>query len=482
MKIIKKSTNPLVFRVYFAVCLAVLVGLSACTQAPAETPDPSLSRTTTPEQTEVSEPTATQRPSPIPTSPPAINLQAEDLEGIALRFMHPWTGETAEVLAEIATQFSLTNPWDIWVDAEGHGSESALLEALLIDIEAGDAPDLIAIHPYLLGALDEAYATVPITGYTSDPNWGLDEAALEDIPEVFLVQFTQESELIAMPIAPQATVLFYNQTWAEVLGFSSLPGDAADFRAQSCGAAYANRDDGNLETNGTGGYVMNYDPKVLSGWFLSFGGDLPGRGTPQFDTEAGRDAYAYLKAVYNQDCFWVGRRSDPYFYLANRFAIAYAGTLDEIPVQAGWMTAAENQDQWTVMGFPGFDGQMIVVDGPGVMIGEGAPENQLAAWLFARHLVSPEVQAKLVQTLFTLPVRRSTLPLLDAFADTYPQWGAGAALLEEAVALPMNEEWGVAQWLLQDAVFRLLQSEELSAEEILKELNQMIIDLEGPAP
>jgi ABC-type glycerol-3-phosphate transport system substrate-binding protein len=59
------------------------------------------------------------------------------------------------------------------------------------------------------------------------------------------------------------------------------------------------------------------------------------------------------------------------------------------------MQAAENDDLWTVMGFPGPEGQRIAIDGPGLMIGADSPENQLAAWLFARHLLTPEVQARL---------------------------------------------------------------------------------------
>jgi hypothetical protein len=55
-------------------------------------------------------------------------------------------------------------------------------------------------------------------------------------------------------------------------------------------------------------------------------------------------------------------------------------------------------------------------------------------------------------------------------------------LLEDAAALPVSEEWRVSQWLLQDAAFRLLQSEDLSPAEVLKEFDQMIDALEGNSP
>jgi hypothetical protein len=97
-------------------------------------------------------------------------------------------------------------------------------------------------------------------------------------------------------------------------------------------------------------------------------------------------------------------------------------------------------------------------------------------------LLEPEAQSKLVRSLFTLPVRQSALPLLDDFADEFPQWRAGVDLLEDAAALPVSEEWRVSQWLLQDAAIRLLQSEDLSPAEVLKEFDQMIDALEGNSP
>ncbi len=472
-----KLTRPCRFGL--PVLLLVMLVLASCK------PSPSLTEAVTDpselEPTETKSPTATPRPSATPTTAPAIDVQSEELAGISVRFMHPWTGETADALEAIATQFSLTNPWDIWVDVEGHGGETALLAALSQDVEAGDGPGLIALHPYQLSGLEAGYETIPLDDYFSDPEWGLDEEARNDIPNVLLAPFRQAESLTALPIAPQAWVLFFNTTWAESLGFSGLPEGEADFRTQSCDAVFANRDDANPDNDGTGGWILNLEPGVLSGWLYSFGGDLPESGAPEFNTDSGKATFGYLKDAYDQGCFWIGRKPDPYYYFANRYALSYAGTLDQIPHQTGWMSAVESEDQWTVIGFPGPEGESVVIDGPGLMIGADTPENQLAAWLFARHLASPEVQDRLVRSLFSLPVRRSALPLLEDFAADYPQWAEGAALLENAVALPMSEAWGLSQWLLQDAAFRLIQSEDLSPEEVLDELDQMITNLVGPS-
>ncbi len=159
---------------------------------------------------------------PTLQTPEHLIVDPEDLDGISIRFLHPWAGETADALEEIARQFSLTNPWGIWVDAQPQGSELQLVETLQEDIERGDQPGLIALHPYMLEPLADAFTSVPITDYYHSPDWGMTADVQADIPPIFLDQFTSEGELIALPVAPRATVIFINLSWAEELGFSHL--------------------------------------------------------------------------------------------------------------------------------------------------------------------------------------------------------------------------------------------------------------------
>jgi len=123
------------------------------------------------------------------------------------------------------------------------------------------------------------------------------------------------------------------------------------------------------------------------------------------------------------------------------------------------------------------------------MVTADSPENQMAAWFFARHLLEPEVQAELVRSGFTLPVRESALPLLSDFSAAYPQWAQAVDLVDKAKPIPISEGWGVGQWLLQDAMYQLLHlviptgssvSAELSP--ILETLDETIVEMEGMIP
>jgi multiple sugar transport system substrate-binding protein len=334
-----------------------------------------------------------------------------------------------------------------------------------------------------MDTLEEPYYSVNLRDYFYDPTWGMYAAAQADIPEVLLSQYAQDGSLAALPLAPQGIVVFYNQTWAQELGFAEPPkGDEDAFHQQSCEAVFSNNADESFENDGTGGWLVSFDPLVLASWYASFEGELAGEDALQFDASPGQDAFGYLKSVYDQGCFWVGRRTDPYYYFANRYAISYAGTLSQIPAQTNWMATSGSQDAWSVTGFPGPAGETMLVDGPGMMITADTPEIQMATWLFARYLLSPEAQAQLVQAGFSLPVRQAALALLSDFSATYPQWAQAVALLDLAQAAPISARWGIGQYVLQDAANRLLQGEPDQVGPILTELDATISELEGTTP
>ena len=424
-------------------------------------------------------------PSPTAQSTPVhLLVDAEDLAGIVVRFVHPWTGEMAETLEHIAAEFSLSNEWDIWVEVESPGGETAMLETLEEDAVEGDLPGLVAAYPYQLGYFDGDLYSVSLTSYFENPTWGFTEEARADLPQVFLDQFTVEGNLVALPVAPQATVLFYNQTWGQELGYESLPDDPDAFQDQSCAATFANLQDYDEENDGLGGWLMSFEPDVLAGWYYAFGGDLVNEGTLSFNNDAGHDAFSYLKSADVEGCIWTGRLSDPYYYFAQRYTLMYAGTLDLIPDQTAWMATEGNQDEWIAMGFPGSDGETLVVDGPGLMLTADTPENQMAAWLFAKYLLEPEIQAEIARSGFTLPVRESAIELLDDFGTAYPQWAQAVDLIEKADALPVSEAWGIGQYALQDAIYRLFvldipdnSSIEAELAPILEELDATILEL-----
>jgi multiple sugar transport system substrate-binding protein len=464
-------------KIWSTCALLVMLILASC--APTVTPE--AEKPTSPV---VISPTRTAIPenTPTPTPIPSLEIDPEDLSGIIVRFAHPWIGEPAQQLEDIAREFSKTNPWEIRVEVIPHGGETALVDALQTYFNAGETPGLIAAHPYLLSGIADDLNLVDLRDYFDDPDWGFSADEQADILPVFLAPFSSNDQIWGLPLAPQATVLFYNRTWGEALGFSEPPTNFDTFRAQTCDAAFANWRDDNPDTDGTGGWMINLDPTVLASWYYAFDGVIPGDSIPSFNHEIGQETFNYLREIKIEGCTWFARQPDPYWYFANRYALLVAAKSEQIPIQASWMDVLGSEDEWDVIGFPGVMGESIVVDGPGLLVTAGSPEEQLAAWLFAKYLLEPEVQAAFVQSLFTLPVRPSAMALLTDFETEYPQWAQAAALVESASALPVTDAWGVAQWVLQDAVFRILQAESADVPGLIEHLDAMIVELTGGNP
>ncbi len=431
--------------------------------------------------------TATSAPeaTPTPSRPVHLDVDRADLAGSVVRVVHPWAGEMADLLDSLATQFSLSNEWDIWVEMDPVGSESMVVDSLRADIVNQDLPGIVVVHPYLLDGLNGQFATVNLLDYYADPSWGLSAEEQADIREVFLSPYLSAGQLSALPVAPQATLFFYNQTWIQELGFAALPTNLTDLQKMFCDAAYANNRDEVDRNDGTGGWMVNLDPNVLLSWYSAFGGELDPVDLPEFNNAAGQEAYGFLEQLRAKGCAWESVNDYPYEYFANRLTILFAGETGQIPYLKNWMASSGSEDLWTVAPFRGTTESPVMVDGPVLQMVAGTPETQLASWLFMRYLLSPDVQAQLVRVGYSIPVRDSALTLLEDFAGQNPQWLLAYQFTSQAEAAPVSAEWGLKQWVLQDAIHRLLQldvNDELKPADVLQEVDAVLKEMEGTTP
>ena len=461
------------------ILLAIL--LVACTSVGTPTGDPSAEVV---DSTLAVEETPTPRPTATPSRPIQMEVDGADLTGIVVHVVHPWVGEMADMLDSLAMQFSLYNEWDIWVEMESTGSESAVVETLQSDIAGNDLPGIVVVPPTLLNELDGQFYTVNLMNYYNDAEWGLSAEEQADIPEVFLSAYRSDGLLSALPVAPQTTLFFFNQTWAQELGFASLPTTSTDLQKMLCDAAYQNNIDDVARTDGTGGWLINLAPDVLLSWYAAFGGELDAD-TLEFNNDAGQEAFGFLETLRTKGCAWKSVNVDPYAYFAERLTILFAGDSGQIPELKNWMASSGSEDNWTVAPFVGTGDSPVVVDGPAMLMTANSAEIQMASWLFMKYLLSPESQAKIAQTAYSIPVRESSLDLMKDFTVRNPQWLLAYQFTSDVVAAPASEAWGIKQWLLQDAVFQLLQldaNDSIKAEDVLGQVDAMMEELEGTTP
>ena len=458
--------------------LILLLGLLSCThpRTPSDTitPDGTLGSLTPDAQTTAGTParptraptsTATRTPIPTITAPVStLDVQSEDLSGLAITFWHPWGGEQGALLQDILDEFNRTNRWDITVEVTAFEGLDRLEEAVDAALIAGNLPDLLAAYNYQALHWDASGTVlVDLNEYAGDPTWGLSADEQADFLPAFWDQDIASRagaspRRLGVPLHRSAVVLYYNQSYAWSLGFSNRPATPYDLRVRACAAAEANASDGQSGNDGTGGWLITPQPSLLVGWIYAFGGEFvrpDGRGY-QFNTTETAQALDYLKGLQDSGCAWQAAGSDPAVELAARRALFYVGSLSELPAVQAAFDAAGSQDSWTVLPFPGADGSPVLVTyGPSLMITRSEPEQELAAWLALEWLVYPPNQAQWVAASYLLPVRQSTLGFLSESISANPHWAAALESLPAARSEPAYASWGVMRWALNDAMAEL---------------------------
>lgn len=423
---------------------------------------------------------------PTPTPDGLLGVDPESLKGRVVNFWHPWHGELEERALEAARAFNQANPWGLRVQVRALYSDGSLFEALSEALEPGagevERPDVIAAPGEQLAfwAQGSTPAVVDLTRYVVDGQAGLGETEIAAFYQSFWAQDTSGSTRYGLPALRDARVLFYNQSWAEELGFDGPPDTPADFKAQACAAAEVNNAARLVDLYGTGGWLVDTDALTTLSWLNAFGANpLPEtEGQPyRFQSPEAEEALEFLRGMVSDGCAWVARSASPYEHFARRKALFYSGSLADLQIQAGWQTQMQSSDRWTILPFPSAEGEPVVFSaGYSYGVLSGTPEAQLGGWLFARWLAQPENAARLAEVMPSLPVSRPVAEQLGRLRGNIP-WEQVVPLAESARPAPGLASWRAARRLVEDAAWQVyhLPPEELA--QVLPYLDETVREI-----
>lgn len=437
------------------LCLPLL---SACIAAPsgpgtAETPAETASTAASVQPRDTAMPTAT----PEPVS--RITVETGDLKGIEVQFWHPWDGQTAQTVQTLVDRFNRENEWGIRVTATPAGTADALDTRLLDALDAGAPPMLVAAYLHQALAWDAQHPLADLDGYVSDPDWGFSAESLSSFYPEFWEQGVIDGIRVGLPALRYAVMLYYNQTWAEELGFDGPPNTPDSFREQACSAARALRQDEDSENDGRGGYMISLDYAAALGWISAFGGEITVDNGYRFDSKETRAALTYLRELYDDGCAFLVEGRSPEADFASRQGLFTTGSLAAISYQADAFRRAENRDRWLPLAFPSPGGvPAVTAYGPSYVLFTAPPEQELASFLFVRWMMDPARQAELALASSSFPLSEDAAMLMQAASSGSREWWAGLKLLPQADAEPSLASWKVVRWALQDAYTQLFRS------------------------
>lgn len=516
--------DPYLYRKGHRLCLFLTIFLlaillPACLEAnPAPSPLPPTANVTksqtlptatqaTPFQPQDTPAPASATLSPTRTTQPAnsTGIQPGALEGLTVQFWYTGSEQAGRAWEDLVEEFNVANEWGLHVQASEAGNYDQLDSRLEAALQNGAPPDLVTALTYQAAGWDigqvnpgqvnsgsesqvegtAAATTVPspadgtatatatpereaqstglitdLNSYVNDPDWGLNTGEQEDFYPAFWEAEALDGKRLGLPAVRSAQVLFYNQSWAEELGFQGPPATPQQFQEQACAAAQAIRADDDPKNDGAGGLAISTQPAAMAGWLESFGSEFarPDESGYRFNTSQVEDAFGFLRGLYDAGCAWLSENDSYTNDFASRRALFTAGSLADLPGQLAIMEQAGSQDRWTLLPFPSPDGQPAInAYGPSYVILKTSPERQLAAWLFARWLSEPERQAALALASGNLPTRRSAAQQLSALSSSSAQWHAGLGLIETARMEPSFASWSTVRWALGDAATQLFR-------------------------
>lgn len=428
---------------------------------------------------------------PQPTATPLIELSnitpeltetletpktvpAEDLKGLKLTLVHPWVNEAGDAFDALVAAFNQTNQPGIEVISRREAGFEALSQALI----DGTVPDdLVLARGSDLAGVDDGTTWVNLSAVPGVEGMMQELGTCSDCKD-YLDQDHLERYVTLLF---QPALLFYNQTWAEELGFDQPPRTLEALQEQMRAAAAALLEDQDYDNNGAGGVWLSMTSQSALSWYRAFGGVFsPDDALSVFEREPIENSFSYLKDLRSTYGSWRAQNPTAYQYFVKRSALAYEGTLEDLLPQEVAGEVAGSTDQWITLPYPTIDGHgSISLETASISIRAADEKTEAAAAYFVRWLLNPERLNAMVEATGLWPVGGSPRQIAPAYAEQHPAW---ASALDPTVRLsvaPEAKNWGLSHLILQDAAMRVYPLDAQFIPTILDMLDATLIEAGG---
>lgn len=416
---------------------------------------------------------ATRTQVPIETPKARIDFDQEALHGVTINLWNGWDGVTGSLLEQMASEFNLRNEYGIRIIVTPYGN----LDKLKIAISNTDlehSPDMIIALPEEILAMENKL--VDIQPFASDAMIGIEGI---NIPEVFLQQSRVGNKQLGYPMGRSARVLFYNDSFAKDLGFSTPPSSLTDFEEQICAANQYWKTDKDLTNDGFGGFVLDTDTNWQSplGWIESNDPTFNGTQTLFFNNGQNIKLFSKFADFRTNGCVWLPGDSNNFDNLISRRALISSGDLLEITDQNNAKLGTDRSDTWQVIPFPGTQ-PTIITYGVDYGISKTDPNKEIAAWLFIKWMLQTENQSRWSTESGFLPLTQASIDRAKTNAIFSEQYSQVLDLLPQAVGYPITAQWAIARNLLADGYFQSTRSfPYYTSDMMLQDIDAQYLDL-----
>ena len=392
--------------------------------------------------------------------PDPLGLPWSAVEGLELDFWYVWDlDQPGTGMNAIVDRFNRENEWGIVINPVDQGQVLDPLESIETAFEEGFVPHLLLSESSAVAGWYQDDLIVDLNPFLDDPVVGFSEKEQNDIYPGIFEGFTLEKSIRpGFPFTQSIQVIYYNQSWAEELGYSYQPASWDDLDKQACAAVASRELTAQSHFQGTG-ILLSPEAANITSAIYAYDGNflLPeGEGYLFSSQEIQQMAEDWQNLIKDGCGMAYYSYPDP---LASELAIqnfnqrealmivGSAQMMDHIKTGANQTGRA---DDWLMLPFIGPDGKKAVSSEiQSIVIFNTSQEEELASWLFLKYLASPEVQAEWVQYSRFYPTRKSSLRFLRDFRNENPHWSQGLNLPKYSVGLPIDQSWNTVALSLE---------------------------------
>lgn len=393
-----------------------------------------------------------------------------DPTGVTLTYWHEWNGTQTEGINEVIRLFEENNEFGITVEVQELGSGGSIVEAINAGITSGDLPNIAGngFANTAMGYALEENLLVTLSQYAESPTWGFTEEELAAfnadslaINSPAIPDSMFDGQLLAWPTGISARVLSVNIDMINemnelgAIDFADrAPQTLEEFRAVAC----AGEDLENLRGEGPDvrGFPIGLSQDELASFVYNQGGTL-------FDAEANRydftndtvvEIMQFMRDLANDGCAYLPEENFPDSgVMALGLTPMAGGSTAGLPfILSGIADSGSGIENFVQTTYPWTEGNRGILPFlRGVMVFEGTPEENLAAWLFIKFWATNiEAQVAWTNGAVYQPIYNPTVPALstDVLEDQFFEvtdlvFTEGVSLIQLPVH-PRNRDIGSA--------------------------------------
>jgi multiple sugar transport system substrate-binding protein len=314
-----------------------------------------------------------------------------------ITFWHRMGSESQILIQSWIAEFEEMYPNITVVEEKAATDYASLSDKIALAIPAGTAPDIAESYPDHIARYASANAPLALNNFISNENIGFtDEEIADFLPGLWAEGQSYDSEgtILSLPFSKSSEAFYYNKTYFEANGYDvPTTWDEVFTISQS------------IKDNEPEAIPFGYDSEdnlfitASEQWGAPYTGynEETGAGEVQFNNDTSKDMARYFKDkvdrglmvtrslngdAYSSDTFVTGEKL--YMLVGST-----GGTRYNVPSWADEQTSFEVG----VAPLPAYDAnnQKQIQQGPNInLFNSGDEQRMIAAWLFAKYMVSPE--------------------------------------------------------------------------------------------